>query len=875
MTILLRGGWCGRFCVCWAFLTIACGTPTNTSGTGGAFDAGDAMDVPGGDGVPIDGSATDCSLARDCDDGVPCTEDSCVKGRCVYTPTNARCDDRIGCTENVCTATGCRATAVPARCSVGQTCDPAMGCTGGQICATDRDCADMSPCTVNERCDSASRVCRNDTLDGDGDGHPPRVCGGDDCDDSMTGVFAGAPEICNGADDDCDGVIDGAAADRACAAMGTGQVCGAGPACRCAMATQFACDGACRDLRTDSNHCGVCGIVCGPMMRCADGVCACLPGLVGCPGAGGCINTQTNPGYCGSCATVCPMGATCVAGRCACPGGSVDCSGRCTDPMTDGANCGRCGAACPMGSTCRAGRCECAAGLTMCGDLCVNIRTDGTNCGRCGNTCRGDGDAGYVSEMCVDGACRCPSGTGMLCTEPGRGEQCVDVRVDRRHCGACGASCPAAASCMAGACRCHDGTMTVCNAQCVSTMADSANCGRCGNACPSGGTCRSGACVCVASGLTLCGSNCLDLQTSAANCGRCGNACATGTECVAGRCAAPATLWARSVGSVGIDRGEAVAADASGNTYLAGFAADAVMDTGSASGEHFFLTSYSPTGVQRWMRSIPLASGSLFTSFITAIAVDSGGNLYFGGQFGSTVDFASTRRTSLTSEGNAFVASYDRDGTYRWSIAFATARGSVVRGIATDASNNVYLTGEHAARIDLGGGALSVTSGAFLASFTSAGTHRWSRGYLAPSARDVDVDSRGSVLMYGVSSAITDFGGGTAGATGLSEDVYVASFSTGGAWQWDRRFEVSLPITSKMSAGPSGIVLSGAYSGHGNFGPVTINSTSGFDAFVVALDVNGGPRWARTFGGPIADVATDVAIDRTGGSSQSDTTEEW
>lgn len=88
-------------------------------------------------------------------------------------------------------------------------------------CLSDRDCADSDPCTVDERCDPSARVCRASTLDGDRDGHTPRACGGDDCDDGRGDVNTATPERCNGVDDNCDGVVDGEAARATCEAGGS------------------------------------------------------------------------------------------------------------------------------------------------------------------------------------------------------------------------------------------------------------------------------------------------------------------------------------------------------------------------------------------------------------------------------------------------------------------------------------------------------------------------------------------------------------------------------------------------------------------------------------------------------------------------------
>ena len=91
------------------------------------------------------------------------------------------CDDGIFCNgEEICTTRGCQ--------SIG------MACDDGDICTEDR-------------CDERTARCiyRSLELDGDGDGF--RTCDGD-CDDRNASIFPGAPEFCDGLNQDCDAQSD-------------------------------------------------------------------------------------------------------------------------------------------------------------------------------------------------------------------------------------------------------------------------------------------------------------------------------------------------------------------------------------------------------------------------------------------------------------------------------------------------------------------------------------------------------------------------------------------------------------------------------------------------------------------------------------------
>jgi hypothetical protein len=70
-----------------------------------------------------------------------------------------------------------------------------------------------------------------------------------------------------------------------------------------------------------------------------------------------CRNTTSDPNNCGACSTVCSGGAACANGVCACPPGLTNCSGICTDTSSDPNNCGACGMTCSGSQTCCQGTC--------------------------------------------------------------------------------------------------------------------------------------------------------------------------------------------------------------------------------------------------------------------------------------------------------------------------------------------------------------------------------------------------------------------------------------------------------------------------------------------------------------------------------------
>ncbi len=414
-------------------------------------------------------------------------------------------------------------------------------------------------------------------------------------------------ELCNGLDDDCDGVIDNGF-----------------------------------DLQTDNGNCGACGTVCNfphSFPLCRVGVCGiedCLPGYVDVDKKqdNGCECLRTNGGVE------------------LCDGADNDCDGLVDEDFqlqSDLNNCGACGTVCDFANataTCAAGKCTmgaCRAGRIDlnrdtkdgCEYSCAPTKNGIEICDGVDNDCNGgiDDNAVDANKPCGQvtsgvGECRpgmniCTSGQ-LVClgaNQPspeicdGKDNNCdgatdegFDKLNDIRYCGTCRpcALAHGVPRCAAGVCEletCSPGYIDLngekadgCEYSCtfrgveicngvdddcdgmidegIDKATDAANCGACGNVCRyanaapvcSRGTCGMGTCddnfydldgkptngceyFCVASGVEICDgidNDCngkidegIDTKSDANNCGACGRTCqftnAAG-RCQAGTC---------------------------------------------------------------------------------------------------------------------------------------------------------------------------------------------------------------------------------------------------------------------------------------------------------------------------------------------------
>jgi hypothetical protein len=126
-----------------------------------------------------------CTTPAECDDGNPCTVDSCDAGTCVHSnaSTGTPCDDADLCNgSETCNGSGTCMSGSPLTCDDGNLCtddfcDPVQGCANPNS-SPGTPCDDADLCNGSETCDGAG-TCQLGTPPNCDDGNP---CTADSCD---------------------------------------------------------------------------------------------------------------------------------------------------------------------------------------------------------------------------------------------------------------------------------------------------------------------------------------------------------------------------------------------------------------------------------------------------------------------------------------------------------------------------------------------------------------------------------------------------------------------------------------------------------------------------------------------------------------------
>jgi uncharacterized protein (TIGR03437 family) len=205
--------------------------------------------------------------------------------------------------------------------------------------------------------------------------------------------------------------------------------------------------------------------------------------------------------------------------------------------------------------------------------------------------------------------------------------------------------------------------------------------------------------------------------------------------------------------------GHALAVDSAGNVYFGGEATD------GQTFDEAFVGKFAPGASSLIWYATPDPSPN-GVDVVYGVALDSAGNSYFAGYTTSTNFPVSTGVAQLKNAGgsDAFVAKYNSAGTELAATYLGGGANDVAYGIAVDASGDVFLTGSTAStNFPVTSGAFQTASGgagdAFIAKLSSTLGMVFSTylgGNGADSGNAIAIDSAGAIYVTG-ETASTNF----------------------------------------------------------------------------------------------------------------------
>jgi len=298
-----------------------------------------------------------------------------------------------------------------------------------------------------------------------------------------------------------------------------------------------------------------------------------------------------------------------------------------------------------------------------------------------------------------------------------------------------------------------------------------------------------------------------------------------------------------------------------------------------------FIAKYDSSGEYVWAKSI----GGLIPQQGNAISIDSVGNIYITGSFQTFFEFidfdpgVGTGNLESVGHNDIFVAKYDSDGNYIWAKSMGGIEHESSTTIKVDSLGNVYTTGQFYGTTDFdpGAGTANLTSfgdaDIFISKLDSSGNYVWAKsigGADIDNGASLAFDSSNNVYVTGGFIGMVDFdpGAGTTNITSVGNtDIFILKLDSNGNYVWTKQIEG----TGHNETGSSifidssdNIYTTGYFNGTADFDPgvgtTSVASVGEYDIFILKLDSEGGYEWVESAGGLSFDTGNSIYVDADG-----------
>ncbi len=278
--------------------------------------------------------------------------------------------------------------------------------------------------------------------------------------------------------------------------------------------------------------------------------------------------------------------------------------------------------------------------------------------------------------------------------------------------------------------------------------------------------------------------------------------------------------------------------------------------------------------------------GGLSGIFGEAVATDYKGNVFVASRFSGTIDFdpgPGVYEQTCPGSCDISLSKFTPTGAFSWALNFGGSSADVCNALAVDSVGNIYLVGFFSSEADFdpGPGVDEHSSvgdaDAFLCKLSSYGDFLWARtwggeGY--DSADAVAIDNQGNVCVSGIFEGDADLDPGEGIEIHHSngeDDIFLSKLTSYGDFCWAQTWGgFSDDVCSDVDFDGSCDIYIG---GHFSSDKVDFDPGEGSDEhennghsdiYISKFKYNGDFKWARTWGGPLADELGGIGVDFSG-----------
>jgi hypothetical protein len=235
--------------------------------------------------------------------------------------------------------------------------------------------------------------------------------------------------------------------------------------------------------------------------------------------------------------------------------------------------------------------------------------------------------------------------------------------------------------------------------------------------------------------------------------------------------------WSRQLGTVGNDRGYAIAIGANDEIYVAGVAGGLLPLARVHHGKwDIFIAKFDTSGNHLWTKE----HGTADSESAADIAIGPSGNLYVTGSTNGTLNAAD----GYAGMDDLFLGKYDANGNQLWIHQRGTSKDDYADAVAVNQDAQVFLTGATQGNLDG-----HVNQGSYdiiVLSYDDNGPWRWTdqRGTSEPDrGSGIAVNQLGNPYTVGQTGRNLD---GNVSAGGF--DLFLMKHGRAGAWTWTKQY---------------------------------------------------------------------------------------